>query len=89
MRVTSRSSAGAGAAFDERAQPFCLSRAIQLFIRAASAWLDRKAHEHGWDVLLDAAAFVPTNPLDLSQVKPDFVPVSFYKMFGYPTGSAR
>jgi len=24
--------------------------------------------------------------LDLSQWKPDFVPLSFYKMFGYPTG---
>ena len=44
------------------------------------------AHSRGWDVLLDAAAFVPTNRLDLSQVKPDFVCVSFYKMFGYPTG---
>jgi molybdenum cofactor sulfurtransferase len=48
-------------------------------------WIE-KAHEYGWDVLLDAAAFVPTNKLDLSQVKPDFVPISFYKMFGYPTG---
>ena len=48
-------------------------------------WIE-KAHAHGWDVLLDAAAFVPTNPLDLSKVHPDFVPVSFYKMFGYPTG---
>jgi molybdenum cofactor sulfurtransferase len=44
------------------------------------------AHERGWDVLLDAAAFVPTNRLDLSQVTPEFVCVSFYKMFGYPTG---
>jgi molybdenum cofactor sulfurtransferase len=48
-------------------------------------WIE-KAHKNGWDVLLDAAAFVPTNKLDLSVVKPDFVPVSFYKMFGYPTG---
>jgi molybdenum cofactor sulfurtransferase len=48
-------------------------------------WIAR-AHAQGWDVLLDAAAFVPTNPLDLSAVKPDFVPVSFYKIFGYPTG---
>jgi len=48
-------------------------------------WIE-KAHAHGWDVLLDAAAFVPTSKLDLSQVKPDFVPVSFYKIFGYPTG---
>ncbi|MDY7092859.1 MAG: aminotransferase class V-fold PLP-dependent enzyme [Acidobacteriota bacterium] len=44
------------------------------------------AHEHGWDVLLDAAAFVPTNRLDLSRWHPDFVALSFYKMFGYPTG---
>ena len=48
-------------------------------------WVD-KAHQQGWDVLLDAAAYVPTCQLDLSQVKPDFVPISFYKMFGYPTG---
>ena len=40
----------------------------------------------GWDVLLDAAAFVPANRLDLSVWKPDYVPLSFYKMFGYPTG---
>ena len=40
----------------------------------------------GWDVLLDAAAFTPTNRLDLGRWKPDFVSQSFYKMFGYPTG---
>lgn len=45
-----------------------------------------QAHRAGWDVLLDAAAFAPTNRLDLSTVKPDFVTLSFYKMFGYPTG---
>ncbi|MGA8870359.1 MAG: aminotransferase class V-fold PLP-dependent enzyme [Candidatus Acidiferrales bacterium] len=45
-----------------------------------------KAHAKGWDVLLDAAAFVPTNRLDLTAVQPDFVSVSFYKMFGYPSG---
>jgi selenocysteine lyase/cysteine desulfurase len=44
------------------------------------------AQRKGWDVLLDAAAFVPTNRLDLSAVRPDFACVSFYKMFGYPTG---
>lgn len=48
-------------------------------------WIE-KAHSAGWDVLLDAAAFVPTNQLDLAKVHPDFVPLSFYKMFGYPTG---
>jgi molybdenum cofactor sulfurtransferase len=44
------------------------------------------AQSLGWHVLLDAAAFVPTNRLDLSAVHPDFVTISFYKMFGYPTG---
>lgn len=44
------------------------------------------AHEHGWDVLLDAAAYAPTSRLDISRWEPDFVPLSFYKIFGYPTG---
>jgi selenocysteine lyase/cysteine desulfurase len=48
--------------------------------------LVERAQARGWDVLLDAAAFVPTNRLDLQQVSPEFVCVSFYKMFGYPTG---
>jgi selenocysteine lyase/cysteine desulfurase len=44
------------------------------------------AQARGFDVLLDAAAFAPTNRLDLSRLRPDFAPISFYKMFGYPTG---
>jgi molybdenum cofactor sulfurtransferase len=48
-------------------------------------WIDR-ARAKGWDVLVDCAAFTPTNRLDLSQWKPDFVSLSFYKIFGYPTG---
>jgi selenocysteine lyase/cysteine desulfurase len=44
------------------------------------------AHDHGWDVLLDAAAYAPTSRLDLSRWGADFVPLSFYKIFGYPTG---
>ncbi len=48
-------------------------------------WIER-AQQKGWDVLLDAAAFAPTNRLDLSAHKPDFVSLSFYKIFGYPTG---
>jgi selenocysteine lyase/cysteine desulfurase len=48
-------------------------------------WIGR-ARDLGWDVLVDAAAFVPTNRLDIGRWKPDFVPISFYKMFGYPTG---
>ncbi|KAF6265693.1 pyridoxal phosphate-dependent transferase [Scenedesmus sp. NREL 46B-D3] len=41
---------------------------------------------HRWLVVADAAAYVPTHKLDLSVVQPDFVPISFYKMFGFPTG---
>ena len=44
------------------------------------------AQDKGYDVLLDAAAFVPTSTLDLRSVRPEFVALSFYKMFGYPTG---
>jgi selenocysteine lyase/cysteine desulfurase len=44
------------------------------------------AQEMGYVVLLDAAAFVPTCALSLRAVHPDFVPISFYKMFGIPTG---
>jgi selenocysteine lyase/cysteine desulfurase len=54
-------------------------------VQHSLAWIER-AHSKGWDVLLDAAAFVPTNRLDLSRYHPDYVSLSFYKMFGYPTG---
>ncbi|XP_065363795.1 molybdenum cofactor sulfurase [Calliphora vicina] len=37
-------------------------------------------------VFLDSAAFVGTSYLDVGKYKPDFFCVSFYKMFGYPTG---
>ncbi|MBI5965135.1 MAG: aminotransferase class V-fold PLP-dependent enzyme [Chloroflexi bacterium] len=46
-----------------------------------------QAQSQGWDVLLDAASFVPSNRLDLSLWHPDFVVISFYKIFGYPTGT--
>jgi selenocysteine lyase/cysteine desulfurase len=45
-----------------------------------------EAQAAGWDVLLDCAAFAPTNRLDLARWHPDFVSISFYKLFGYPTG---
>jgi selenocysteine lyase/cysteine desulfurase len=49
------------------------------------AWIEQ-AQAMGWDVLVDCAAFAPTNRLDLSRWRPDFVSLSFYKIFGYPTG---
>ena len=54
-------------------------------VRHPLDWIEL-AQERGWDVLLDASAFVPTNALDLSRWHPDFVAVSWYKAFGYPTG---
>ena len=52
--------------------------------KVAISGLERMGGE--WLVLLDAAAFVATNPLNLSLYPADFVTVSFYKLFGYPTG---
>ena len=44
------------------------------------------AQERGYKVLLDAAAFLPAKSLSLTTVPADFVALSFYKLFGYPTG---
>jgi len=44
------------------------------------------ARAHGFHVLLDAAAFVAAAPLDLSVTPADFTVLSFYKLFGFPTG---
>ena len=48
--------------------------------------LASEARASGYSVFVDAAAFVPTNPLSLRDLDADFVCVSFYKMFGFPTG---
>ncbi|XP_008456317.2 molybdenum cofactor sulfurase isoform X3 [Cucumis melo] len=39
-----------------------------------------------WKVLIDAAKGCATDPPDLSKCNADFVVISFYKLFGYPTG---
>ncbi|XP_020238282.1 molybdenum cofactor sulfurase isoform X3 [Cajanus cajan] len=39
-----------------------------------------------WMVLIDAAKGCATMPPDLSKYPADFVAISFYKLFGYPTG---
>jgi selenocysteine lyase/cysteine desulfurase len=44
------------------------------------------AQSRGFDVLLDVAAFVPSHALSLRECPADFVALSFYKLFGYPTG---
>jgi selenocysteine lyase/cysteine desulfurase len=40
----------------------------------------------GFDVLIDAAAFVPSSRLSLRETPAGFAALSFYKLFGYPTG---
>ncbi|EDV33838.1 uncharacterized protein Dana_GF19210 [Drosophila ananassae] len=45
-----------------------------------------KTSNNDYYICLDAASFVATNPLDLKRYRPDFVCLSFYKIFGYPTG---
>jgi len=48
--------------------------------------LATEARRAGYSVMLDAAAYVPTSPLPLRSTDADFVCISFYKMFGFPTG---
>ena len=46
-----------------------------------------QAHQQGWDVCVDVAAYAPTTPIDVDDLgKPEFLAMSFYKIFGYPTG---
>ena len=45
---------------------------------------------HGvWYTVLDAASYMASAPLDLRLHKPDFVTLSFYKIFGFPTGIGK
>lgn len=37
-------------------------------------------------VLLDAASYLSTSSFDCKKVKPDYICISFYKIFGYPDG---
>jgi selenocysteine lyase/cysteine desulfurase len=44
------------------------------------------AHSRGFDVLVDVAAFAPSHAVSLRDCPADFAALSFYKLFGYPTG---
>jgi selenocysteine lyase/cysteine desulfurase len=54
-------------------------------VRHPLEWV-RFAQRRGYRVLLDAASFAPTGRLALTAAPADFVAISFYKLFGYPTG---
>jgi selenocysteine lyase/cysteine desulfurase len=45
-----------------------------------------RAKKAGYDVLLDIAAYAPSHAISLRECPADFVALSFYKLFGYPTG---
>ncbi|KAH6589357.1 hypothetical protein BASA50_010102 [Batrachochytrium salamandrivorans] len=59
-------------------------------IRYLSTSTRNAANSHcssdSWKVLLDCASFVASAPLDLQATPADFAVISFYKMFGFPTG---
>ncbi|MGI9182951.1 MAG: aminotransferase class V-fold PLP-dependent enzyme, partial [Longimicrobiaceae bacterium] len=85
LRVADLASHLAGA---DRAQPNLFIYPAQSNFSGVKHPLDwvELARDHGYDVYLDAAAFAPTSRLSLRRVTPDFVCISFYKMFGLPTG---
>lgn len=67
--------------FSGRKYPLGLVRGIQ-----ARRLYPACDHRGRWFVLLDAASHVSCSPLDLQECPADFIPISFYKMFGFPTG---
>src|SRR5262249_9615231 len=54
-------------------------------VRHPLEWV-QAAQRRGFRVLLDAAAYLPSAALSLADVPADFVVLSYYKLFGYPTG---
>lgn len=54
-------------------------------VRHTLDWVEA-AQARGYRVLVDAAAYLSTSRLSLTDTPADFVALSFYKMFGYPTG---
>jgi selenocysteine lyase/cysteine desulfurase len=54
-------------------------------VRHPLEWV-HDAKQRGYRVLVDAAAYLPSSRLSLEDVPADFVALSYYKLFGYPTG---
>jgi molybdenum cofactor sulfurtransferase len=46
---------------------------------------DLVGNSYPWIVVLDAASYLTTTPLNLCDFPADFVVFSFYKLFGFPT----
>jgi molybdenum cofactor sulfurtransferase len=61
---------------------------LDLIDQVQSKTLDGlKSSEGEWFVCLDASSYMSTSPLSLKsdQTRPDFIVLSFYKLFGFPT----
>mmetsp|Transcript_28476 Transcript_28476/g.69449 ORF Transcript_28476/g.69449 Transcript_28476/m.69449 type:complete len:826 (-) Transcript_28476:134-2611(-) len=61
---------------------------LNLISRVKSGEIPTKwgSSEKHWLVCVDAAKFCATDALDLTKFEADFVTLSFYKIFGFPTG---
>ena len=48
----------------------------------------KRAQDRGWKVLVDASSYLPNQKLSLkgAGIFPDYIAMSFYKIFGYPAG---
>ena len=86
LRLDEAGCALAGDGDARRGKSVRLPGAIELLRRAAPAGVDRLGAIARLGCAAGCAAFAPTNRLDLSRWHPDFVTLSFYKIFGYPTG---
>eukprot|EP00550_Attheya_septentrionalis_P003912 CAMPEP_0198286618 /NCGR_PEP_ID=MMETSP1449-20131203/5658_1 /TAXON_ID=420275 /ORGANISM="Attheya septentrionalis, Strain CCMP2084" /LENGTH=953 /DNA_ID=CAMNT_0043984403 /DNA_START=139 /DNA_END=3000 /DNA_ORIENTATION=+ len=53
---------------------------------AMAAARSASSRNHQWHFLLDIAKAASTGPVDLKALDPDFACISFYKLFGEPTG---
>lgn len=75
---------------DAAAQPCLLALPLESNFHGVRYGLAARPSGH-WRVLLDAAKGAASEPPDLSDAEtaPDFVVLSCYKLFGYPTGEPR
>ena len=85
MRLRDAESALAGEAWRGRGLLAYPAQSNFSGVRHPLGLVDR-AKALGYDVLLDIAAFAPTHPFSLRDCPADFAALSFYKLFGYPTG---
>jgi molybdenum cofactor sulfurtransferase len=64
----------------------CTSASRSTFSTSEATDSSGYRHSQSWYTLLDMAKAACTSPINLCQLNPDFACISFYKMFGEPTG---